>query len=291
MRRAVIVVFALLAASAHASPTDELDSARRSFRAHDYDSAMKTLKDLLYPREQLALTSDLIEARQMLGACDFEAGKTDEAKAEFEKALQIDPTTRLDPNFYTVGAQRLFDETRNDLEQRRAKEAEIRKLQEERERLKKIRENLVLVEQHRYAYNFFPPLGQFQNGDTTKGYLFAAGEGLTLSGTAGIWLYLVRKYGVNCPHCVSLADADTVLHLQEAEIGLGVAFLGLYVYGVIDAVRNYKAQVRLDDSQLPPDLIRDLDKTPRKKASLRERIHLGPMVTPNGIGIGIGWEN
>src|SRR5690349_19438611 len=107
MRRALIMVIALLATTANASPTDELDNARRSFRSHDYESAMKTLNVLLYPREQLALSSDLIEARQMLGACDFEIGRSDQAKLEFEKALQIDPTLHLDPNFYSAGAQHL----------------------------------------------------------------------------------------------------------------------------------------------------------------------------------------
>jgi len=293
MRRALIVLFALLAATANASPTDELDHARSDFRAHDYESAMKRLKDLLYPREQLALTSDLLEARQMLGACDFEVGRTEEAKGEFEKALQIDPSAHLDPNFFTTGAQHLFDETKSDLEVRRAKEAEVRKLQEERERLQKIRENLVLVESRHYYINFFPfGFGQFQNGEQTKGYLLAAGQGLALSGSVGIWIYLVGKYGVNCPHCVALSDAPGVLHLQEAEVGLGAAFIGLYIYSVIDAVRNYKAQVRLDDSQLPPDLIRDLDKDRKKQpTSFLHRIHFGPMATSNGVGIGMGWEN
>ncbi len=291
MRRALILL-CLFAATAVASPKDDLDRARSDFRKHDYESAMKELNVLLYPREQLALPGDLIEAREMLGACYLEVGRTEDAKAEFDKALQIDPATTLDPSFFTTGAQHLFDQAKSDLEAKRAKEAELKKLQEERERLQKIRENLVLVEHHRYAYNFFPPLGQFQNGDTTKGYLFAAGEGITLGGSVGIWLYLVRKYGVNCPHCVALDDAGTVLHLQEAEIGLGVAFIGLYVYGVIDAVRNYKAQVQLDEDSLPPELLRDLDKGRKKQpTSFLHRLNIGPMATSNGIGIGIGWEN
>ncbi len=293
MRGALIVLFALIAATANASPKDELDHARTDFRAHDYQSAMQRLNVLLYPSEQLALTADLLEARQMLGACDFEVGRTEEAKGEFEKALQIDPSAHLDPSFFTTGAQHLFDETRSDLEARRAKEAEIRKLQEERERLQKIRENLVLVESRHYYINFLPfGAGQFQNGDQTKGYLLAAGQGVTLAGSVGIWLYLVGKYGVNCPHCVALPDAPGVLHLQEAQVGLGAVAIGLYVYGVIDAIRNYKAQVRLDESQLPPDLLRDLDKNRKKQpTSFLHRIHFGPMATSNGVGIGMGWEN
>jgi tetratricopeptide (TPR) repeat protein len=294
VRRALILLFALVTSTASASPTDELDHARTDFRAHDYESAMKRLSALLYPTEQLALRSDLLEARQMLGACDFEVGRAEEAKGEFEKALQIDPNAHLDPNFFTSGAQHLFDETRSDLEVQRAKEAEVRKLQEERERLQRIRESLVAVEVHHYGYNFLPfGLGQFQNGEQTKGYLFAAGQGVALSGSVGIWLYLASKYGLNCPHCVALPDADNVRLMQEFEVGLGLAAIGLYGWSVIDAVRHYKAQVRVDDSQLPPDLLRDLDKNPRKKqpTSFLQRIHFGPMATPNGVGIGLGWEN
>lgn len=293
MRRALIILGLCFAATAHASPTDELDHARTSFRSHDYDSAIKTLTALLYPREQLALPNELIEAREMLGACDFEAGRSEEAKAEFEKALQLDPTTRLDPSFFSTGAQHVFDQTKSDLEARRAKEAEIRKLQEERERLRHILENIVVVEPRHYYINFLPfGAGQFQNGDQTKGYLLAAGEGLTLSGSFGIWIYLVGKYGVNCPHCVQTADASGVLHLQEAEIGLGAVAIGLYLYGVVDAVRNYKAQVQLDKSALPPELIRDLDKHHgNQPTSFLHRIQIGPMATSDGVGIGIGWEN
>jgi tetratricopeptide (TPR) repeat protein len=291
--RALIVALVAFAVTAEASPTDELDHARTSFRTHDYDSAMKTLKDLLYPREQLALPADLIEAREMLGACDFELGRNEEAKAEFEKALQIDPALRLDANFFSIGAQHVFDDTRADLEVRREKEAEIRKLQAETERLRLARENLVVVEQHTYALNFAPfGIGQFQNGQHTKGYLFAAGEGVTVAGSFGIWAYLVGKYGVNCPHCVKLADADSVLHLQEAELGLGAVAIGLYLYGVVDAVRNYTPNKRVDDSSLSPDLLQDLDKHPRKQpTSFLHRIQIGPLVTPSGVGIGLGWEN
>jgi tetratricopeptide (TPR) repeat protein len=293
VRRALIVFVLASATTAIGSPSEDLDHARSSFRARDCDSAMKTLSFLLYPKEQLALPQDLIEAHEMLGACSVDTGRTEEAKGEFEKALQIDPTSHLDPSFFTVGAQHLFDETRSDLEARRAKEAEIRKLQEERERLQKIRENLVLVESHHYYQNFLPfGLGQFQNGDQGKGYLFATGQGLALSGSVGLWLYLVSKYGVNCPHCVKLEDADGVRYMQFASISLGGLAIGLYAWSVIDAVVHYKAQVRLDDSQLPPDLLRDLDKNPRKKeTSFLHRIHFGPMATSNGVGVGLGWEN
>jgi tetratricopeptide (TPR) repeat protein len=291
VRRALIVLLIAISVTAYASPTDDLDHARSSFRSHDCDSAAKSLTVLLYPKEQLALASDLLEAHEMLGACNADAGRIQDAKDEFEKALQLDPTAKLDSNFFSTAAQHLFDETRNDLAQRRAKEAEIRKLQEERARLKLILENTHYVETHHYYQNFLPfGLGQFQNSDQTKGYLFAAGQGLAVGGSFAIWLYLVRKYGVNCPYCVKLDDADGVRHLQEAQVALGGVALFLYGWSVIDAVRHYKPQVQIDKSTLSPDMI--LDTHPKKqRTSLRERIQIVPMLAPDGAGIGIGWEN
>jgi len=86
--------------------------------------------------------------------------------------------------------------------------------------------------------------------------------------------------------------------LQQAEIGTGIAFLGLWVWSAIDAYRHYKpsTQVELDESLLPPEL-RGLDgppppakrPPPKKPTSLLE--HITPIITPTGVGIGLGWEN
>src|SRR6185436_4166984 len=69
-RRVVCATFALVAmvATAAASPTQDLERARQSFRQHDYDSAMKLATFLLYPDEKLALPADLVEAHVILGA-------------------------------------------------------------------------------------------------------------------------------------------------------------------------------------------------------------------------------
>ena len=289
MRRALILVV-LAAGVASASPTDDLASAQTSFRAKDYDSAIKTLKNLLYPHEQLAMPGDIADARVLLGVCDYETGRPDDAKAEFEKALQIDPSKRLDTLLFSTGAVHLFDETRQDVEQRKAREAEIRKLQEKTAAAQKYLESLRVLEVHPYYVNFVPfGAGQFQNHDRTKGILFAAGEGLTLSGSFGIWLYLVGKYGINCPHCVATQDADSVRSYQQLEIGLGIAFIGIYFAGAIDSVIHYQphAEVKGDESLLPPEL----RSKPKKKTSLLEKIHIAPMATQNGFGIGVGWEN
>jgi hypothetical protein len=54
-------------------------------------------------------------------------------------------------------------------------------------------------------------------------------------------------------------------------------------------------QVEGDDSLLPPLAEPPDAKKPRPKTSrgdrLRDRLHLAPMLTPHGGGIGLTWEN
>src|SRR5258705_3660695 len=105
---------AAAAGAADASPTQDLDHARQSFREHDYDSARKLATFLLYPDEKLALPGDLVEAHVILGASDFETGHRTQAKLEFEKALQIQPEKTLTDMLFSDAAIRLFDQTRAD---------------------------------------------------------------------------------------------------------------------------------------------------------------------------------
>lgn len=286
------------ATSAAASPAQDLEQARQAFRQHDFDSARKLTTFLLYPDEKLALPADLVEAHVILGASNFETGHRLEAKTEFEKALQLQPDKTLTDLLFTDGAIRLFDETKADMEARAERDAQLRRLADERERIRKYRESLVVVERHSFGINFAPfGAGQFQNKQPVRGILFAAGQTLTGGASATIFLYLAGKYGLTAK--VPFADGNRVRQLQQLEIGTGVAFFGLYAWGVVDALLHYKPRVQIegDDSLLPP--LRDApDAGPGKpsgpaprKTSMLDRLHLGPMITPTGAGIGLSWEN
>jgi len=85
------------------------------------------------------------------------------------------------------------------------------------------------------TYAPYLPLGagQFDNGDTGKGVAFAIGQGVTLTVSAGTWLYLTSHYhGDDVP----LRDASRVRGLEGLEIATGVAFFALYTWSVIDAL-------------------------------------------------------
>ena len=50
-------------------------------------------------------------------------------------------------------------------------------------------------------------------------------------------------------------------------------------------------QAATSSSNVSPDLLKSLDKKPPKKTSLLDRVHVAPMITPNGVGVGLSWEN
>ncbi len=294
---AVIAMSVVIAAQswAVASPAQDLEHARQSFREHDYDAAMKLTTFLLYPDEKLAQPVDLVEAHVILGASNFETGHRTEAKTEFERALQIQPDKSLTDLLFSEGAIRLFDQTKADIEARAERDAQLRKLADERERIRKYKESLVIVEQRSFGVNFVPfGAGQFQNKQRVRGVLFAAGEGVTGSISVGVFLYLAGKYGLTAQ--VPVIDGPGVRLMQQVEIGTGIAFFAIYAWGVVDALLHYKPRVQIegDDTLLPP--LRDLapDKPARpatKKTSVLEHLHLTPMIGPGSAGLGLSWEN
>ena len=305
-RRAVIgaVVVALAIAGntgAAASPRQDLEQARQAFRQHDYDSARKLATFLLYPDEKLAMPADLVEAHVILGASNFETGHVVEAKTEFEKVLQIQPEKSLTDLLFSDGAIRLFDQTKAEVVQREQRDAQLRTLAEERERIRKYKASLVIVEKRSFVINFAPfGAGQFQNKQPTRGVLFAVGQGITGGVSVGVFLYLASKYGLNAK--VPVLEGPGVRQLQQVEIGAGAAFYAIYAWGVVDALLHYKPSVQIqgDDTLLPPlrepppDTVPDRapDKTKRpRKTSILERLHVGPMVARDSAGIGLTWEN
>lgn len=251
----LVVLLSLLVARAPASaaPADELVTARQHFRASDFVAALPTLNFLLYPTPRLANTDDLIEAHTLLGACSFATGDRATATREFEQALFLSNDVNLDPLLFSTETIRHFDQTKAALAARNLRDAETRALAEERERLRKYRESLIVYEVRSYYVNFVPfGAGQFQNRQVGKG-IFFAGTQLATGGTSlGIWLYLVGKYGYGGR--VPPEDASFARRLQQIEIGTGAAFLGLMAWGVVDSLVKYqpRVQVSSDDTLMPP---------------------------------------
>jgi hypothetical protein len=103
---------------------------------------------------------------------------------------------------------------------------------------------------HSVATNFMPfGAGQFQNGEPVKGAVLATGEGIAMAASASVFVYLVAQYGLSAH--IPDADASRVRVLQQVEIGTGLAFFGLYAYGVLDGLANYRPFRELDVTPAP----------------------------------------
>jgi tetratricopeptide (TPR) repeat protein len=287
----VALIVAVLVGVAHATPAQDLAAANKSFREGQYDDARRRYGDLLYPPPpKLADQNDLVEAYVNLGVCRLETGDEEGAKVEFEKALQLDPNRQLDTLVITnKKAIVLFDNTKADLRVRAEREANARREADEKERLRKLRASIIGVQANVYALTFVPGAGQIQNGHKLKGALILGGEAITFGTSFGIWYYLVNKYGIRSTS-VPLEDGPRVRRLQQIEIGAGIAFWALAIYSAIDANYYFKKQTRaqIDESLLPPEL-REVPPPPKKKP--KTSFHIVPMLSPDGVGVGIGWEN
>ena len=287
------MILALAAAVAHATPRQDLDLGVKNFRARDWQSAIRVINPLLYPRIQFASPDDVIEARLLLGAAEFEAGNKDRAVEEFTKVILQDPERELTPLMFSEAAIRLFDRTKEDMRIRLEHEAEKKKLAEAAARLEEYRKSLRVYEARPFGFNFLPfGLAQYTQDRPGMGTLFAIGQGTTFLASVGIFGYLVGTYGFRS-NAVKLTDANRVLLLQRIEIGTGIAFFGFYAWGVYDAIRHHKSRqlVQGDDSLIPPEILNPTKNKPAGRTSLLDRMRFSPMVTPDSVGIGIGWEN
>ena len=296
--RAALTTLALIVglARAQATPSQEMANARAEFRAGHFSAAQPLFNDLLYPPPpKLASSDDLAEAYTNLGVCRAVSGDLEGAKREFEKALQVDPNHQIDQNVVTnKSVVRLFDDTKTDIKTRAERIAAQNQKIEYEKQLALYRQNIRIYEAHPFYLNFIPGfgVGQFLNGQPGKGTAFLIGQGVTFGTTFSIWTYLVRTYGLNCVNCVARDDASTVRFLQQAEIVSGGMFIALFVWGAIDAYRNYtpNLSVKADEDLIRREFEKIHPKTP-KKTSLIDRIHLSPMVSPTGVGLGLSWEN
>jgi nucleoid DNA-binding protein len=189
----------------------------------------------------------------------------------------------------------LYEDTKEKFKDRIARETERLAAAERERRIKEYLDTIGVYETSSFAVTFLPfGLSQRQNKQYRKGYLFMAGQAVTLVPSVAIFVYLAGKYGLSSTQ-VPLQDGPRVRQLQQIEIGTGLAFIGLYAWGVADAIINFKSKrlIKGDDSLLPKDFLdgTQLPKAPPKKTSLRDRLRIGPMITPTGVGIGLGWEN
>jgi hypothetical protein len=286
----VALVMGGAAGSAYATPSEELDQARTAFRAGRYDDARNLLSSLLYPKTRLSDPAELAEAHLLLGVSEFEGGDVAQAERELEEALFIDTSLKLDPLVFSSRAVEFFQQKKEALERRSREDEEKARLARERDRLRRILANLVVVEKRSYWVNFVPfGAGQFQNGQRAKGIAFFASQAALGGASAGLWAYQVIKYGFSGK--VPPEEVNEVNWIQRGQVATGLLFLGVVAWGIVDSLVHYEHVVsrQADPSLLKEFELQEFDKETGEKGKARPHssLRLIPALDEKSVGLGL----
>jgi hypothetical protein len=289
--RALAVVLALAIcseslASPSVNPRAALEEGKLAYQRSDFAHVEKTVHPLLYPTPELDGEA-LIEGRRLLGLAYFFEKKEDKAKQEFVLILQKRPDYELDPVVEPAKAVAFFNSVRSEQAERLAaarkrqledeelarKEAE-RKRAIERAKAERIYVEKQVIRRSRLVAMLPFGVGQIQNGQRGKAIAFGVSEALLGGLSLSCWIAVREVFPA-----FKVADNQVVLAqtLQGLQIGAGVAFWAVVIWGIIDA------QVKLVPETI---ILRDLDKKPQKKASLK--MFIAPTVAPGLYGLGVG---
>ena len=164
-------------------------------------------------------------ALRFLGIGLFLTNRTLGAENAFAELLRVDPTARLDPTITRPEVVAFFENIRH---QRRAREQAS----------------------HHFIWNLLPPVGQFQNGHTVKGWIVGGVEFASLATMVSSalisysWHNADNTYGKDGSHN---SDERVLRVVEWASAGVLAA---TYLYGVIDGIVHYYRPVEEASSSL-----------------------------------------
>ncbi len=157
------------------------------------------------------------QAFRMLGIGLYLTNRPVGAETAFTELLRKDPAARLDPTTTRPELVAFFEN--------------IRRQQ--------------LNRQRRLIWNFIPPVGQFQNEESTKGWIILS-VGVASLATAATTKYLLEKWQVNPGHTFPGHEGSAPTLKAVNWIATGV-LAATYIYGVFDGLIGYSRP--LEDSQ------------------------------------------
>ncbi len=259
MTRAAIVAAAALSAvafapsRARADAAQDLQEAGDALVGGDYRRAAQIAADIVHRGPELD-RSDRAEGWRIYGLALFMQGREDDAERALLEYLKLEPDAVLDPALVPPEGVRFFEDVR-------ATHAE----EIARYRPRPPRKRSVLL-------NLVPPLGQFQNGDRTKGWIIA-GAGTVLIATSVTTYMMFNRW---CDDATGVCEVDgedktsaarTVRAINTVSTG---ALLAVMAYGIWDGYSGY----------------RDISRRERQEAARRWGIAVHP--TPQGAVFTLG---
>lgn len=253
------------------TPSEEFERGRTAFLRGEYERAVSIIHPLLYPELRLESESAVVQAHRMLGVSYLFENKPEEARGEFRKLLELAPDFRFDPFLDPPTVVEFFNGIVRD-QQRELGDIESRLKKREDDLAR--RSNQVLerrFERRSYAINFVPfGAGQFQNQQRGKGWAFLGVEAFLAATSVGAFITNYALYGAfhqrpclnsmgvgatvagACPTAdIGHTDEDHSRNLTRLQVASGGLFFGVAIWGVVDAIRNYRAEVSIGETYAP----------------------------------------
>ncbi|MBF5040995.1 hypothetical protein FGE12_01225 [Aggregicoccus sp. 17bor-14] len=282
LRSLLLLLLLLLApALAHAQAPDEgeLGGIRAAFEFGKYAEVLERAAARI-DRGNLDEPS-LVELHKLAGLAAFNLGRRDEAGRHLRALLRLEPDYGLDPFVVPPPAIAYFEELRRELraeldlirqekrlraERERAeaaqRERERAANEERRRRVEELSRQVTVrtVEKRSFLVNFVPfGAGQFQQGRTSLGVIFAATEGaFAVSSALAFFAYeglyeesevpLPDLKGTNTQQKVHVRYIPTSKAAQRdnwrrVKYGAAVGFYAMYAAGVADALYHHQDEV------------------------------------------------
>ena len=305
----IALVITLLAAGAPAppppaaagnsggAPAEAFERGRTAFSRGEYQRAIDILRPLLYPDIRLETEGEVVQAHRMLGVSSLFENQPDAAKREFRKLLELRPDYRFDPLLDPPRVVDFFNGVLADEKEelaaieavRRKREAEAAAARRARE-AERLRAETALIyhyEHRSFAVNFIPfGAGQFQNGQRKKCWIFFGAEAALAGASLAAFTTNFALYGVaprrRCTVAVTPCPVESLDHSDEAtstnllrvQLVTGGLFFAVAIWGVVDAIRYYQA-----------DVLTGVEPAPRRPQAARgdgAAFHLS--ASPFGVG-------
>ncbi|QQR41519.1 hypothetical protein JKA73_20385 [Myxococcus xanthus] len=270
---------------------------------------------------------DLAELHKLAGLAAFNLGRTDDARRHLRALLRLDPDFSLDPFVVPPPAVAFFDTLKEDMDTELDFLRQERRLRQEREKAeaeRRERERLEAevqrrraeelasqvtvrtVEKRNFLVNFVPfGAGQFQQGRTSLGIVFAATEGvLAVTSIISFFAYegLFEERTIDLDNVL---DPDgrasvTVRYIptsrarqrdawQLLKLSSAAGFYAIYAVGVVDALFHHEDQVVR--STVEPRAEQPAEPSPRSTSARatapKTYTRVGLYPTRGGLGAGL----
>jgi hypothetical protein len=295
-----------------ASPAaEQFERGKTAFGRAEYARAISIIAPLLYPDMRLDSEAEAVQAHRMLGVAHLFENQPDEARREFRKLLELRPDYRFDP---LIDAPRVVEFFNNVIKEESAEIAALDAARKKRDQdlaAQRQREadarcaalvREVPVIKNAYAINFLPfGVGQFQNRQRGKGWAFLGVEAGLGAVSVGALVTNFAVFGLNprrrcldpmtanntvprpCNN-IDHSEEDLSRNLVRLQVASGALFFAVAAWGIIDAVRNYRATVPLD-----PEPSSGPGATFRKSPAPRPAPRPSARVGGHPAGLGLEW--